>query len=143
MQNARIWPPRPHCAPAARRCAANSIVPTATAAAFAAAQTATSDTLETLLESARSEADLIRTAGSIDFDRTPCTFPTPRSPHTTRPSPKGLKHWPLNPIPGISAPTSPIPTPLQRCTLRVTANADRPKVLAQHYRRAGHSRAHR
>jgi hypothetical protein len=45
------------------------------------------------------------------------TSPTPRSPHTTRPSPTGSKHWPLNPTRlATPAPTSPIPTPLRRCT---------------------------
>jgi hypothetical protein len=41
------------------------------AAAFAAAQTATTNTLETLLNSARSELDLLRSAGNLDVDRTP------------------------------------------------------------------------
>lgn len=41
------------------------------AAAFAAAQTASSDTLTALLDSARCEVDLLRVAGHIDFERVP------------------------------------------------------------------------
>ncbi len=41
------------------------------AAAFAAAQTATTDTLTALLDSARCEVDLLRVASHIDFDHAP------------------------------------------------------------------------
>ena len=88
------------------------------AAAFAAAQTATSDTLETLLDSARSEVDLLRAAGHIDFDRTPLTHP--RRPHwlpTSPTPPTGSNPWRRCPIGSASsAPTAVTATPPQRST---------------------------
>jgi hypothetical protein len=45
------------------------------AIAFAAAQTSTSDTLEQLLESARSEVALLQVAGHLDPERTPLLIP--------------------------------------------------------------------
>ncbi|MCV7372066.1 relaxase domain-containing protein [Mycolicibacterium arabiense] len=45
------------------------------ASAFAAAQTATSDTLEQLLYSARSEVALLQVAGDLDLNRTPLQIP--------------------------------------------------------------------
>ena len=45
------------------------------AAAFAAAQTATSETLEQLLDSARAEVELLQVAGDVDLTRTPLDIP--------------------------------------------------------------------
>ena len=88
------------------------------AAAFAAAQTATSDTLETLLDSARSEVELLRAAGHIDFDRTPLAIPDAALAAHEPPTADRLKSLAAQPYPLSLCPRrqSPIPTPLQRYT---------------------------
>jgi hypothetical protein len=101
------------------------------AAAFAAAQTATSDTLETLLGSARSEVELLRAAGHIDFDRTPLAIPDtalaahdPAIAHRL----KTLAAQP-HPLGYTCADVTDPDTAAALYTLRVTANANGRKVL--------------
>ena len=101
------------------------------AAAFAAAQTATSDTLETLLDSARSEVELLRAAGHIDFDRTPLDIPDtaladhdPAIAHRL----KSLAAQP-HPLGYTRADVTDPDTAAALCTLRATANANDRKVL--------------
>jgi hypothetical protein len=101
------------------------------AAAFAAAQTATSDTLETLLDSARSEVDLIRAAGHTDFDRTPLHIPdTALAAHDPAVGHR-LKALAAQPYPlGYTrADVTDPDTATALYTLRATANANDRKVL--------------
>ena len=101
------------------------------AAAFAAAQTATSNTLETLLESARSEVELLRTAGHIDFDRTPLHIPDTALAAYDPAIAQGLKTLAAQPHPlGYTrADVTDPDTAAALYTLRVTANANDRKVL--------------
>jgi hypothetical protein len=101
------------------------------AAAFAAAQTATSVTLEALLDSARAEVELLRAAGHVDFDRTPLAIPeatlAAHEPHTA----DRLKSLAAQPhLLGYTRAdvTDPNTTAALR-TLRATANANNRKVL--------------
>ena len=101
------------------------------AAAFAAAQTTTSNTLESLLESARSEVELLRAAGHIDFDRTPLAIPDaalathdPAIAHRL----KTLAAQP-HPLGYTRADVTDPDTAAALYTLRATANANARKVL--------------
>jgi hypothetical protein len=101
------------------------------AAAFAAAQTATSDTLESLLDSARFEVELVRAAGHIDFDRTPLAIPAAalagHEPHTADRL-KALAAMPYR-LCLVRADSGERETAAALYTLRSTANAADRKVL--------------
>ncbi|MCV7047349.1 relaxase domain-containing protein [Mycobacterium frederiksbergense] len=101
------------------------------AAAFAAAQTATSDTLETLLDSARAEVELLRAAGRIDFDRTPLAIPdTVLAEHDP-----AIAHWlktlaaQPHPLGYTRADVTDPDTAAALCTLRAIANINDRNVL--------------
>ena len=101
------------------------------AAAFAAAQTATSDTLEMLLDSARSEVELLRAASHIDFDRTPLAIPaTVLAEHEPAIADrlKSLAAMPY-PLSLVHADSGDRETAAALYTLRSTANAAGRKVL--------------
>ena len=101
------------------------------ATAFAAAQTATSDTLEQLLESARSEVALLQVAGHIDFKRTPLLIPdaalSALEPQTADRL-KSLAALPYR-LSVVRADIEDRETAAALYTLRSTANADDRKVL--------------
>ena len=94
------------------------------ATAFAAAQTATSDTLAALLDSARSEVELLRAAGHLDFDQTPLHIPASTlAAHDQAPQ-TGSKHWPHSPTdsatPAPTFTTKRPPQPSTHCAARRT-----------------------
>ncbi|MGP4057720.1 MobF family relaxase [Mycobacterium sp. 4D054] len=101
------------------------------ATAFAAAQTATSDTLERLLESARSEVALLQVASDVDLTRTPLVIPEAalagHEPHTA----DRLKAFAAQPyrISVVRADITDRETAASLYTLRTTANANDRKVL--------------
>lgn len=101
------------------------------ATAFAAAQTAASDTLETLLDSARCEVELLRAAGHIDFDCTPLAIPTAalasHEPHIADRL-KSLAAMPYR-LSLVRADSSDRETAAALYTLRSAANANDRKVL--------------
>ncbi|MCV7059274.1 MobF family relaxase [Mycolicibacterium gilvum] len=101
------------------------------AGAFAAAQTATSDTLEQLLKSARSEVALLQVAGDADLTRTPLPIPpaalAAHEPHTADRL-KSLAAQPYR-LAVVRADTTDRETAAALYTLRSTANANDRKVL--------------
>lgn len=101
------------------------------AAAFAAAQTATSDTLEELLDTARSEVALLQVAGHIDFKRTPLRIPeaalSAHEPHTADRL-KSLAALPYR-LSVVRADVEDRDTAAALYTLRSAANAGDRKVL--------------
>lgn len=101
------------------------------AAAFAAAQTAASDTLETLLDSAQAEVDLLRSGGHVDFDRTPLHIPdSALASHdqTTADRLTSLAAQPYR-LSYVRADITDNETAAALYTLRSTANAAERKVL--------------
>ncbi|MDG5481919.1 MobF family relaxase [Mycolicibacterium gadium] len=101
------------------------------AGAFAAAQTATSETLEQLLKSARSEVALLQLAGDADHTRTPLLIPAAalaaHEPHTA----DRLKFFAAQPyrLVVVRADATDRETAAALYTLRNTANANGRKVL--------------
>ncbi len=101
------------------------------AAAFAAAQTATDDTLSALLDSARYEVDLLRAAGRIDFARAPLAITesalAAHSPAIAGPL-ETLSAQPHS-ISYVHADAANPETAAALHTLRVAANAEERNVL--------------
>lgn len=101
------------------------------AAAFAAAQTATSDTLEQLLASARNEVALLEVAGHLDLTRTPLVIPaaalSAHEPHTAEQL-KSLAAQPYR-LSVVQADATDRETAAALYTMRSTANANERKVL--------------
>ncbi|WP_235629998.1 AAA family ATPase, partial [Mycolicibacterium novocastrense] len=101
------------------------------AGAFAAAQTATSDTLEQLLKSARSEVALLQVAGDADLTRTPLLIPAAvLAAHEPRTADR-LKSLAAQPyrLSVVRADATDGETAAALYTLRSTANANDRKVL--------------
>ncbi|TPG26133.1 MobF family relaxase [Mycolicibacterium hodleri] len=101
------------------------------ATAFAAAQTATSDTLEQLLESARSEVALLQVAGHLDPKRTPLLIPDAALSGLEPQSADRLKSLAALPyrLAVVRADITDRETAAALYSLRHTANADDRKVL--------------
>ncbi|CAN3132454.1 ATP-dependent RecD-like DNA helicase [Mycobacterium sp. smrl_JER01] len=101
------------------------------ATAFAAAQTATSDTLDRLLETARSEVALLQVASDVDPSRTPLVIPAAalagHEPHNAERL-KALAAQPYR-ISVVRADITDGETAASLYTLRNTANANDRKVL--------------
>ncbi|WP_163690302.1 MobF family relaxase [Mycolicibacterium gadium] len=101
------------------------------AGAFAAAQTATSDTLEQLLKTAHSEVALLQVAGDADLTRTPLLIPAAalaaHEPHTADRL-KSLAAQPYR-LSVVRADATDRETVAALYTLRSTANANDRKVL--------------
>ncbi|MGB3232927.1 MAG: AAA family ATPase, partial [Mycobacterium sp.] len=101
------------------------------ATAFAAAQTATSDTLDRLLETARSEVALLQVASDVDPAGTPLVIPAAalagHEPHTAERL-KALAAQPYR-ISVVRADITDRETAASLYTLRTTANANDRKVL--------------
>jgi conjugative relaxase-like TrwC/TraI family protein len=101
------------------------------AAAFAAAQAASAETLETLLDSARAEVELLGAASQVEFDRTPLPIPATalavHEPHTS----DRLKALAAQPhrLSLVRADSGDRETAAALHTLRSTANAADRKVL--------------
>ncbi len=101
------------------------------AAAFAAAQTATDDTLSALLDSARYEVDLLRAAGYVDFDRAPLTVTASALDAHTPAVADQLTTLAAQPyaISYVHADAADTDTAEALHTLRAAANADERNVL--------------
>jgi conjugative relaxase-like TrwC/TraI family protein len=101
------------------------------AAAFAAAQTATSDILDQLLDAARSEVALLQAASHVDLTRTPLLIPaaalSAHEPHTADRL-KSLAAQPYR-LSIVRADVTDRETAAALYTLRSTANANDRKVL--------------
>ncbi|MEN4478221.1 MobF family relaxase [Mycolicibacterium cosmeticum] len=102
------------------------------ATAFAAAQTATSDALEQLLDSARAEVALLQVAGDVDLTHTPLEIPAAalaaaHEPYTADQL-KALAAQPFR-LSVVGADVTDRDTAAALYTLRTTANAADRKVL--------------